>query len=215
MGFRFKWRVFASAVLMLAGAAHAVLPAGYSAMFDELSALIDGGDPAPSEMLRGGWLAARYIAPAAEGLAFNRARFAASASPGQAGVSGLFLAVHGSPEDHQLIRRVLETEPQKRSWLARSFGTEEAFFHSLESGSAWSPVLSALPSAGRLMELLRVLSKSPDPLVRRAALCWGWQVADAGYWEWVRATAVRDADPVTRACALRLLGPHRKRPPAG
>jgi hypothetical protein len=205
----FKFRIVVALVLYFAGFAQAALPENYAETFSELSAMIDGDELSPLEMVRGGWLTPGYFAPAAEGLEFNRARFAAARTAGQAGLSGLFLAVHGSPEHHQFVCKTLETDKTKRAMMIRIFGTEAAFFQSLENGEYLQPLMNALPSTAGPRALLRLLIQSKDPLVRRAGLFWGHWFADGDYWKSAREMATKDLDAVNRACAVRLL----KRPP--
>lgn len=183
----------------------AELPGNYAETFGELSALIDGDEMSPLEMARGGWLASGYFRTAADGLDFNRARFTAAHTAGQAGLSGLFLAVHGRPEHHQVVCRTLETDRTKRAMMNRIFGTEAAFFQSLENGEYLQPLIDALPSANGPRVLLRLLIQSKDPLVRRAGLFWGHWFADGDYWRSARDMALKDQDAVNRACAIRLL----------
>lgn len=191
-------------MLLCNGIVLAALPENYPAMFSELSAMIDGDELGPVEMVRGSWLATRYFAPAAEGLEFNRERFAAARTPGQAGLSGLFLAQYGTPAQHQFVCRTLETDRTKRAMMSRIFGTEAAFFQSLENGQYLQPLMDVLPSTGGPRALLRLFLKSNDPLVRRAGLFWGHWFADGDYWMTVREMARNDPDAVNRACAVRL-----------
>jgi hypothetical protein len=207
---RLKFLAVAAALAFSsAGTAFAVLPGNYPAMFSELSALIGGDEVTPVEMVRGGWLATQYFAPASAGLEFNQARFTSARTSGEAGLSGLFLAVHGRPEHHQFVCRTLETDKTKRVMMSRIFGTEAAFFQSLENGAYLQPLIDALPSITGPRALLRLMIQSKDPLVRRAGLFWGHWFADGDYWKSVRETALKDSDAVNRACATRLL----KRPP--
>ncbi len=205
MKFRFKYLPVVIAVLLPAGFSPAALPENYPATFSELSALIDGDELSPVEMMRGGWLAPGYFAPSTEALEFNRQRFAAARTTGEAGLSGLFLAVNGTAAQHQFVCKTLETDQTKRRMMSRLFGTEEAFFQSLENGEPLRPLMNALPSTVRLHSLLRIFSQSKDPLVRRAGLFWGYWFADGDYWQTVRTAAAQEADAVNRACAQRLL----------
>lgn len=191
------------------GTAFAGLPGNYPAMFSELSGLIGGDELNPVEMVRGGWLATQYFAPASAGLEFNQARFAAARTSGEAGLSGLFLAVHGTAARHQFVCKTLETDRTKRAMMSRIFGTEPVFSRSLENGEYLQPLIDALPSAAGPRALLRLMIQSGDPLVRRAGLFWGHWFADGDYWKSVRGMALKDPDAVNRACAMRLL----KRPP--
>jgi len=192
-------------VFLAANSACAVLPGNYPAMFSELSALMDSDELDPGQLMRGGWLTTRYFSAAAEGLEFNRSRFAAAQTAGSAGLSGLFLAVHGTQMHHQFVCKTLETDKTKRILMSRIFGTEKAFFQSLENGEQLSPLLEALPSTDRLRQLLRMLIQSKDPLTRRAGLFWGYWLRDEDYWKSAREMTARDPDPVNRACALRLI----------
>ncbi len=202
---RLKCLFIAATVFFSAGFLRAALSANYPAIFGELAALIDGDELGPVEMVRGGWLATKYFAPAAEGLEFNRARFVAARTAGQAGISGLFLAQYGTPAHHQLVCRTLETDRIKRAMMNRIFGTEEAFFQSLENGQYLQPLMDVLPSTAGSRALLRLFIQSKDPLVRRAGLFWGHWFADGDYWRAVREMATKDPDSVNRACAIRLL----------
>jgi hypothetical protein len=202
---RLKCLFIAATVFFSAGFLRAALPANYPAIFGELSALIDGDELGPVEMVRGGWLATRYFAPAAEGLDFNRAQFATARSPGQAGISGLFLAQYGTPSHHQFVCQTLETDRTKRIMMSRIFGNEAAFFQSLENGQYLQPLMDVLPSTAGPRALVRLLIQSKDPLVRRAGLFWGHWFVDGDYWRSVREMAMKDSDPVNRACAIRLL----------
>lgn len=144
-------------VFLSAGFACAALPENYSETFYELSSLIDGDESGPVEMVRGGWLAPGYFATATEGLEFNRDRFMAARTAGQAGLAGLFLAVHGTQANHQFVCKTLETDKAKRAMMSRIFGTEAAFFQSLEKGEQLRPLMNTLPSTGGLRALLRTL----------------------------------------------------------
>jgi hypothetical protein len=203
---RFKyWICAAAAVFLLAGFSCAALPGNYAATFSELTALIDSDSLAPGEMIRGGWLATGYFGAAAEGLSFNRERFMAARTAGQAGLTGLFLAVHGTQAHHQFVCKTLETDQTKRIMMSRIFGTETAFFQSLEDGGYLRPLMETLPSTTRLRLQLRMLIQSEDPLVRRAGLFWGYWLVDGDYWKSAREMASKDPDAVNRACAARLL----------
>ena len=194
------------AVFLAAQVAHAALPPDYPAMFSELSGLMDSEELGPGGMLRGGCLATRYFSTAAEGLEFNQSRFAAAQTAGTAGLAGLFLAVHGTQVQHQFVCKTLETDKTKRVLMGRIFGTETAFFQSLENGESLSPLIETLPSTERLRLLLRMLIQSKDFLTRRAGLFWGHWFPDGEYWKTVREMAAKDPDAVNRACAQRLLG---------
>jgi hypothetical protein len=193
------------AIFLTANSARAVLSGNYPAVFSELSALIDSDELDPGQMMRGGWLATRYFSAAAEGLKFNQERFVVAQTAGSAGLSGLFLAVHGTQTHHQFVCKTLETDKTKRILMSRIFGTKEAFFQSLENGEQLSPLLETLPSTDRLRLLLRMLIQSKDPLTRRAGLFWGYWLRDGDYWKSTREMTAKDPDPVNRACALRLI----------
>jgi len=206
MTIKYKCRICAvMAVLLVASFAHAALPGNYQEMFYELSEWMDGDALGPVEMMRGGWLATQYFSPAADGLNFNRERFTAARTSGQAGLSGLFLAVHGTQEHRQFVCKTLETDRIKRGMMNRIFGTEAAFFQSLEGGEYLRPLMSVLPSTNGLRSLLRMLMQSSDPLTRRAGLFWGYWLVDDVYRKAVREMASKDPDAVNRACAARLL----------
>lgn len=200
-----KYYVF-MAVFLAVQFAHAALPPEYPAMFSELSGLMDSDELGPGEMLRGGWLATRYFSTAAEGLEFNQSRFTAAQTAGPAGLAGLFLAVHGTQTHHQFVCKTLETDKTKRVLMGRIFGTEAAFFQSLEAGDSLSPLIETLPSTDRVRLLLRMFIQSKDSLTRRAGLFWGHWFPDGDYWKAVREMAAKDPDAVNRACAQRLLG---------
>ncbi len=206
MTYRLKiWFCAVAAVFLVTDFACAALPKDYPGLFYELSGLIDSNDLGLVELIRGGWLAARYFAPAEDGLDFNQARFTMSRTAGEAGLSGLFLAERGTAAHHQFVCKTLETDRMKRNWMGRIFGTEGAFFQSLENGEDLRPLISALPSTTGLRTLLQRLHRSPDVLVRRAGLFWGYWLADGDYWKMVREMTKKDLDVVNRACAMRLL----------
>lgn len=195
----------AVAIFLLGGIACAALPPTYEQTFFELSALIDGETPRPAEMLRGSWQAVSYFMVARKGLGFNRVHFLEARTPGEAGLSGIFLGVHGAPAHHQILCNTLETDRRKRSWMAFFFGTEEAFKRTLQEGETLRPLVSILPSTTGVRSLLKRLRGSRDGLVRRAGIFCGYWLADADYWHSVRDIAEQDADPVNRACAAQLL----------
>jgi hypothetical protein len=195
----------AAAVFLAAGAVRAELPQNYPEMFNELSALIDGGVLGPMEMVRGGWLATRCFAPSDEGLEFNREQFIDAESPGQTTVSGLFLAMHGDSRTRLLVRSELETNLSKRKWLWLTVGTEEAFFKQFNNGVKLQSLTRALPATDGLRTQCWLLMQSSDPLTRRAGLLWGCWLADDGYRWAVNHMATEDVNPVNRACAIRLL----------
>ena len=196
-------------VVFMAGVVCAELPANYAATFGALAKRIDGPQLTPVEMVQSGWQATRYFAPGIEGLPFNRDRFEKSQTPGSAGLSGLFLAVHGTPVYHRFVCKILETDRSKRNLMRWLFGTETAFFRSLRDGAQLGPLMNALPSTQGVRSLLRMLIHSKDSLTRRAGLFWGSWFADAGYWTAVRTLATNDSDAVNRACAQRLLKANR------
>ena len=189
----------------LSGSARSALPADYGQVFNNLVAMIDSRAPAPGQMMQGSWLSVRYFLPAAAGLDFNRQRFAAASSMGQTAISGLFLAVHGSAKEHLLVCRELETNSVKRQWLWLHFGSEALFFQRLREGQKFQSLTRTLPSTDGLRKQVRILMNSNDPLTRRTGLFMGsWLVDDAYRWK-VGQLASGDPDPVTRACAGRLL----------
>jgi hypothetical protein len=191
--------------IILAGSARAILPLEYRQMFGELSAMADGTQLTPGQIMNGSWMCIQYFAPADERLEFNRAQFMSAVSPGRAAVSGLFLAIHGDPRARLALRSELETNRLKREWIWMNLGTEEVFFRNLLEGAKYQPLTRALPSVDGLRIQIRILMNSKDALVRRAGLFWGSWLADDGYRWGAGQMAESDADPVNRACAGRLL----------
>lgn len=192
-------------LLLAAGPSGAELPESYPGVFNELSLILDGDMVNPVVLARGAWLASNYFPAGPARLEFNGQRFQAAGTPGQAAISGLYLAVNGTETHHRQVRSSLESDPSKRFWMWQLFGTEDAFFSSLQESQAFRPLLGALPSTGGLRSQLQILIRSRDPLVRRAGLFWGYWLAGGDYWASVREMASGDSDPVNRACANRLI----------
>jgi hypothetical protein len=193
----------AAAGLSLSAAA--APPAALPGDLDELARLLDRNEHSAIDLARGGFLAARVLAAGPPALPLVRPRFERAATPGEAAIPGLFLAVHGTPQHRDLVQRELERSCLKRSWLSAMVGSEARFAESVEEGRAWQPLLRVLPSLGGVRALTLQLAGSRDALVRRSGLYWGFWIADDAYWSAVRQSSARDPDPATRRIASWLL----------
>ncbi len=186
-------------VLLFAAAAlaHAQFPADFAETFERVTALVDREELGALEMARGSVDAARLISVGAPGVAWMEPRFKGAATFGEAAVAGLYMTTWGGSGQLAAIRRELETNAHKRSWLHQLVGTEETFLAHLASGGRYQPLIRLLPDVGGARALTMLLMRSGDPLVRRAGLFWGYWLADASYWNAVRALAKTERDRTT------------------
>jgi hypothetical protein len=180
------------------------LPGNFPAVFDELASLVDQSDISGLEMTRGTYLAAKFLLTGPVALPYLQGRFAAARTPGEASMAGLYLAIYGKAEDLYALRRELETDRQKRSWVYDLCGNEENFFIAMENGEMWRPLISLVPSMSGPRTFAICCIRSKDPLVRLAGLYWGYWVQDAAYGQLARQCAAGDPDPAVRKIAARL-----------
>lgn len=180
-------------------------PDGFSSTHEELSALIDGSNAGPVEIARGAYLASWFYSVGKPGLDSSRVWFRRSGTRGRAGTAALFLAMHGTPDDHRQVRDGLERDPSKHRWLYGLVGNERNLRRSLRDVDVWAPIVKTLPGTSGCRALSRLLLDSPDPLVRRGGLYLGFWFATPPYWEQVRRHAAEDGDSGTREAARILL----------
>jgi hypothetical protein len=180
------------------------LPEDFPQVFDELASLVDQSEISALEMARGSYLAARYFSTGKVALPYLQQRFAHASTPGEAAMAGLHISMYGKIEELYALRRELETNGQKRGWVADICGSEENFFISLENGEMWKPLTRLIPSMSGPRNFATCCLHSKDALVRAAGLYWGYWMQDATYWTLVRQCAAEDSDPVLRRIAGRL-----------
>lgn len=196
------------AVLACSAYAESTVPSDFGETFSSLAGLVDREELGALDMARGTYDAARFIAVGAPGVPWLEPRFKKAASFGEAAVAGIYMTVWGRAEQLYAIQRELETNPLKRKWLYALVGTEEHFAASLSGGAAYQPMLRLLPSVGGSRALTMNCIKSKDALVRRAGLFWGYWLADASYWNAVKALAKTETDRTTLRLVQQLLLKH-------
>lgn len=194
-------------VLLLVGTAcaFAQVPPDFADLFARVAALVDREEVGALDMARGSMDAARLLSVGAAGLDDMHARFRNAATFGEAAVAGVYLTAWGRSEHLALIRRELETNARKREWLKRLVGTSESLDAHLASGAQYQPFLRLLPDLGGTRALVMLLMQSRDPLVRRAGVFWGYWIADANYWSYLRALSSAERDPLTLRLVTMLL----------
>lgn len=180
-------------------------PADFAETFLKLSALVDQEELSPLDMAQGTYLAAKYFAVGKSGLPYTQSRFLNAASRGQAAMGGLYMAVHGTAEQVGRIRKDLETNRTKRRWLYDVVGTEDNFRFALQNGDQWQMLTRVLPSTAGSKLLANVCMDSPDALVRRTGMFWGFWIEPQNYWNRVRDASRNDTDKLTRRIAMHLL----------
>jgi hypothetical protein len=187
------------------GAEETVLPEHFVETFEGLAGLVDQETLSAMDMARGSYLSARYFSVGRPALPYLQSRFYGAQTPGEASMAGLYMTIYGGKAHTEAIRKELETNPRKRSWLYEMVGTESAYRASLDDGKQWKPLLRVLPSTAGSRQLAMTCMRSRDPLVRRAGLFWGYWMPDADYWRAVRRCGEGDRDPVTQGMARHLL----------
>lgn len=184
-------------LLFVASLAAAQLPPDFADTFARVAAWVEREELGALEMARGSVDAARLIAVGAPGVPDMQTRFKQAATFGEAAVAGLYMTTWGGSGELALIKRELENNGRKRAWIQRLVGTEEAFLAHLASGGTYQPLIRLLPDVGGARSLTMLLMRSGDPLVRRAGIFWGYWLADANYWNAVRALAKSERDRTT------------------
>lgn len=187
------------------GLADPVLPDDFEATYRSLAGMIDVESLTPLEMAKGTYDATRFFSVGEPGIAPLEQHYRRAATLGQATVAGLYLTVWGQQRQFDMIRAELERNKAKRQLIYSLVGSEPIFFSSLSSGAQYQPLLRLLPSVGGTRTLTRQLLDSPDALVRRSGLFWGFWLADGPFWSRVKEMASADPDPTTRRVAGRLL----------
>lgn len=181
------------------------LPEDFDATYVALAGLVDREEVGALDMAKGTYDATRFFAVGPAGVSSLEGKFRGAGTLGEATVAGLYLTVWGKQRQYDLIRRDLERDPGKRRMIYSLAGNEQIFFSSLEAGAYYQPMLRLMPSVGGTRTLTRQLLDSPDGLVRRAGLFWGYWLADAPFWARVKQMGQADPDAVTRRVAQRLL----------
>lgn len=186
-------------------------PPGFAAQFSELAGHLGGQELDALEMAQATLLATRVFGAGTQAMPYVASRFAAATTEGEAGLAGIFMVCHGGEAERVAIRKQVETEKRKRQWVWNHVATEERFFNSVAEGEQWRAAVSLLPSAAKCALLARHCMDSADVVTRRAGLYWGFFVADAAYWQKVRAVAEGDKDALTKKLAVRLLSSRTQR----
>ncbi len=181
------------------------LPADFHGLYQNLAGLIDREALGPLEMAKGTYDATRFFAVGVPGVPPLEQQYRQAATLGQATVAGLYLTVWGKQRQFDMIRAELERNQAKRRMIYGLCGTEPIFFSALDAGAQYQPLLRLMPSVGGTRTLTRQLLDSPDALVRRSGMFWGFWLADAAFWSRVKEMAQTDPDPVTRRVSARLL----------
>ena len=181
------------------------LPADFHDIYQNLAGLIDREALGPLEMAKGTYDATRFFAVGVPGVPPLEQQYRRAATLGQATVAGLYLTVWGKQRQFDMIRAELERNQAKRRMIYGLCGTEPIFFSALDAGAQYQPLLRLMPSVGGTRTLTRQLRDSPDALVRRSGMFWGFWLADAAFWNRVKEMAQSDPDPVTRRVSARLL----------
>lgn len=176
-----------------------------NAQWDELMSLLSEEISGPAEWARGIYLGVRLLSIGPDGKELMGSRFARARTPEAAFLSAVYLAVHGDATDRWFVRRELETNKVKRSWLKAALGTGRAITDSMNQGTRWEATVQHLPSPVGCRLLARNCMRSKDVLVRRGGLMWGFWVADNAYWRDVRAVSQKDPDRLTQRFAALLL----------
>ena len=198
------------ALVFRSEAAMDVPPNDFAETFASLSAMIDQDSLTPMDMARGTFLAAKYFSVGASGLPYTQSRFKHAQSKGEASMAGLYMTIHGKANEIAAMRRELETAPSKRVWLRQLVGSEQNFQYALEQGEQWAPLVRVLPSTVGAKAFSRTCMESPDVLVRRAGLYWGYWIASPDYLQAVKKCAATDPDAVTRKIASQVLAKVQK-----
>ena len=186
-------------------------PEGMPAFFDELVVLVGAAELSPVEWARGTYIATRLLAFGQTGVAYMRNRFTNSVSAEEGTLSGFYIAVFGTQDDHKGVRKSLETDQRKRAWLKQGVGDAAAINRSMQEGERWQTAADLLPTKAGFRSLALLCLQSEDALVRRAGMYWGYWVADEGYWQAVQKVAKDDADSLTKNFAQFLIKRNRAR----
>ncbi len=176
-------------------------PNDFAQTFAGLSAMLDQETLSPMDMAEGTYLAARYFSVGQPGLPYTQSRFKHAKTKGEASMAGLYMTIHGKTNEIAAMRRELETAPGKRAWLRELVGSEQNFNFAMEQGEQWAPLVRVLPSTVGAKAFSGTCMQSPDVLVRRAGLYWGYWIASPEYVKAARKCAASDPDPTTRKLA--------------
>ncbi len=201
--------LFLSMFAVAAGAAEA--PDDFFDTYNRLAIIVDSDDPGPMEMAQGSFLATKFFSVGAAGLPKVQSWFEGAPTRGRASMSGLYLAIHGTPPQLDLIQRQIEANPQKRRWIYELVGTPQNFDLAMANGAMWKPLFRVLPSTAGCRTLASNCMKSRDSLTRRTGLYWGYWFASSNYWNQARDLAERDPDPLARRMANWLISSEKKK----
>ena len=113
-------------------------------------------------------------------------RFAVSNIPEEAFITGIYKVAYGNQREYRSIRKELETNKTKRSWLKQIAGSGNALMNSLAQGESWRKGIRMMPAINKARDACGTLMGSEDALVRRVGLLWGYFIADAHYWQSVQ-----------------------------
>lgn len=186
------------------------LPDDFDATYHSLAGMIDREALNPLELAKGTYDATRFFAVGKPGVSPLEQHYRRASTLGQATVAGLYLTVWGQQRQFDMIRSELERNKTKRQLIYGLAGTEPIFFSSLAAGEQYQPLLRLMPSVGGTRNLTRQLLDSPDALVRRSGMFWGFWLADGAFWGRVKEMAAADPDVTTRRVAARLLQQARR-----
>lgn len=186
------------------------LPAKFPAVIDDLSELAAQEEMDLMDWGRVAMLAPQFFMVGPKGVPYTFSRFLNAKTAEEAFLCGVFVVTHGGSVYQLSVRKELETNERKRSWLKQLVGTEKAFYASMEGGEMWKPALQYLPSPAGCRGACFRCMESQDILVRRAGLYWGFWVPNPTYWQVVERWTKSEPDSSTRRMAEYLLNMHRK-----
>lgn len=184
-------------------------PPGMENTWNDLVPMIKQAPWGAAEWTRGIYLGIRLMSFGIDGIPPMRQTFARTANSEAAFLSGAYLAVHGGRKERAFVRKELESNPKKQTWLKGLVGDAKALSAAMRSGSEWQPAIRQLPSTSGCLLLAKECMLSRDPLVRRAGLYWGFWLADRQYWKMAAKLSASDADPLTKRFAAALIRRHQ------
>ncbi len=180
-------------------------PAGMKNIWNDLVPLIQQAPWNAAEWTRGIYLGIRLMSFGPNGIPPMRQTYNRATSSEAAFLSGAYLAIYGGQTERTIIRKDLESNPKKQTWLKALFGDAKALSTAMQSGAEWQPAIRQLPSISGGLRLAKECMLSRDRLVRRAGLYWGFWLADQQYWKMTAKISKTDVDPLTKRFATALI----------